>query len=111
MQNQRSGSCSFAGVSGSVTVLKRADYIKAMGGKRCPKKYRDIAEKKYAYHDVLWSSPTALRRHYSELHPNAELLLIGYKPRESTNYPLDHLKNSLTAMGLYNDETPAKPIG
>jgi hypothetical protein len=85
----------------------RAAYIKAMGGSRCPKKHRALAEVKIAFHDVMWPSPAALRRHYSKIHPDAELVSVGYMPKDLDGSPMEKLKNTLASMGLYQPDEPA----
>lgn len=61
------------------SLKRREEYIKAFGGKRCPKARREEAERKYAFHTPHWPSTTALRRHYTKVHADAVLIHVGYR--------------------------------
>lgn len=82
----------------------RAALIKVHGGARCSKANRADIEKKLVIHSVSWPSVTPLRQHYKKLHPDAEVIRIGYAPVEEDGTPLTGLKNTLSKMGLYEEE-------
>lgn len=86
------------------TPKEREAFIKAMGGSRCPKKYRDIANAKFVMHTYAWPSVTPLRQHYKKHHPDAEVIRIGYEPIEDDGTPLSGLKHTLSKLGLYEED-------
>jgi hypothetical protein len=91
------------------SLKAREAYIKAMGGKRCSKAHREIAEVKYAFHDIAWPSATPLRRHYTKKHPDAELIRLGH-PSDglSSNVNVENaLGSSISSDGI--DEPRHKP--